>query len=196
MLPPLMFGLETLPKASSCDLLRFIVRDPKLFLNNSWSSAPIIISGVTQVWSPLSLVKSGRTFHSAMFSLCMRSHAWFVNSFRAVDLKGLESVGWAGRSVTAVRGARSSKGQSVIVQRRRFLSRAAPCRVLLTLKMNRRVRVSLSRSGDCVLDMLVVVVAVDAVTVFVDERRVATYYGSLVSCMFNVLSMPISILCW
>lgn len=47
--------------------------------------------------------------------------------------------------------------------------------------MNRRVWISLSRSSDCILDMLLIVVAVDAIAVFVDERRVATYYGSLVS---------------
>lgn len=85
----------------------------------------------------------------------------------------------------------------MIVQRRRYLHRAAPYWALLTLKVDRRVRVGLSRGGDCVLDMLVIVVAVDAISVFVDERRVATYYSSLVSCMFNLLCMlSISISSW
>lgn len=84
----------------------------------------------------------------------------------------------------------------MIVQRRRFLPRAAACWALRTLKMNRRVGISLSRSGDCVLDVLVVVVAVYAIAVFVDERRVATYYGTLVSCMLDLLNLPISIQSW
>lgn len=84
----------------------------------------------------------------------------------------------------------------MIVQRGYFLPRAAACWEQHTLKMNRRVGISLSRSGDCVLDVLVVVVAVDAIAVFVDERRVATYYGTLVSCMFDLLCMPINTMSW
>ena len=60
--------------------------------------------------------------------------------------------------------------------------------------MDRGVRISLSRGGDCILDMVVVVVAVDTITVFVNERWVAAYYGALVSCMLNLLYVPMSIL--
>lgn len=76
----------------------------------------------------------------------------------------------------------------------RFLAQAFE--ELHTLKMNRRVGISLGGSGDRILDLLVVIVAVDAVAVFVNERWVAAYHGALVSRMLNLLYVPMSILSW
>lgn len=51
-----------------------------------------------------------------------------------------------------------------------------------TFEPDRRVRIFLHGGGNGLLDLLLVVVALDVVAIFVNQGRVATYDGSLVAC--------------
>lgn len=58
--------------------------------------------------------------------------------------------------------------------------------------MDRSIGVILSCAGHGILDTLVVIVTIDVVTVGVYERWVATYYGSSIARMFDLLSLHVS----
>jgi hypothetical protein len=74
--------------------------------NASRLSGAVMSPQGAHVLSPTSFVRSGLAFHSALFSLCIRLHACSINSVSEFEVNGRERVGWDGKSVTAVRGAR------------------------------------------------------------------------------------------
>lgn len=97
-------------------------------------------------------------------------------------MKGRESVGWVGSSVTDVRGASSS----VEHQYHLFPGVNSICR-WHTFEADRGVWIIFGSDGDGVLYSLFVIVAIDVVAVLVYQWRVSTYDGPSITSMLDFL---------
>lgn len=96
-------------------------------------------------------------------------------------MKGFERVGCCGRSIEAVKGARISGRGSIKSLGPRLIL------VVLTFNSNVGVGVKLCGRGDSLLNALLVVVAVNLVSFFVYNGRVAADYRALLAGVVNHL---------
>lgn len=103
-------------------------------------------------------------------------------------MKGWDSVGCVGNSVTDVRGAsRSMKNQYLDVRK------VHNHQIRRTFKADGRVWVAFGSGSDSILYSLVVIVAIDVVSVLVDERWIAAYDGPAITSVLDLLIHTISI---
>lgn len=103
-------------------------------------------------------------------------------------MKGRDSVGWVGNSVTEVRGAsKSTENQCP------GLNGIRSHKTKHTFQADRRVWVVLGSGGDSIVYSLLIIVAIDVITVLVHERWVPTDDEPSVTSMFDLLNLNVSL---
>lgn len=97
-------------------------------------------------------------------------------------MKGRESVGWVGSSVTDVRGASNS-----VEHQYNLVGGMIGNHKRHTFEADRGVWIIFGSDGDGVLYSLLIIVAVDVITVLVDKWWISTYDRASVTRMFDFL---------